>query len=349
MTQISNRFHILVALATALLSPLVNHHGSQVSGQEGKWVVQESGVSDHLRDVAFVDGKKGFAVGDNQTLLKTIDGGQTWKRVISRKESDSFSYVLFSSTTEGWVVSRNVRVILHTTDGGDSWKQIPLPKEGIALKHACCISAVGSRFYYLYWGLSGTHLYTTNDAGVSWTALNDTIQVGGVSDTASMMFVDQQLGWYARFSGTPGTAYLGTTHNGGKSWSEQKLPTTWKMNVSFMDMKHGWILPNFGKLYATQDAGKTWTAQEVGNRSTQPFLDMHFIDSQTGYVVHSDSDGNTSRFQVKQTIDGGKNWKPLGGHILTVNMVKGVAFSVDGSGWVVGDNGFIAHYRSSAK
>ncbi len=339
----------IVGWLVVLLSPTFTGQSARLLAQESKWETQPSGVEDNLRNVTFLNNKKGFAVGDNQTLLQTTDGGQSWRRMIPKKTSDSFLQIFFSSPTEGWVFSDRVRVILRTTDGGDTWNAVPLPKEDIALKHVCHASVVGSTLYYLYWGLSGTHLYETHDAGQTWRELNNKITVGGVSDVASMVFVDQQHGWYTRFTGTPGTAYAGITEDGGRTWREQRLETKWKMKLIFIDKQHGWILPEFGKIHTTSDGGKTWAPQEIGHRATQPLLDMQFLDTQSGYVVHSANERNISRYQVRQTADGGKTWTPMGGYVFTTEILKGVAFSREGEGWVVGTKGFISHYRDQAK
>jgi photosystem II stability/assembly factor-like uncharacterized protein len=39
------------------------------------WVTQTSGTTNTLRDIFFIDGSTGWAVGENGTVLKTTNGG----------------------------------------------------------------------------------------------------------------------------------------------------------------------------------------------------------------------------------------------------------------------------------
>src|SRR6266545_3157140 len=53
---------------------------------EEHWDVQPSGVGDDLKDVTFVSPTVGWAVGSNNTIIKTTDGGWTWQRQVERRE-----------------------------------------------------------------------------------------------------------------------------------------------------------------------------------------------------------------------------------------------------------------------
>src|SRR5439155_5845466 len=87
----------------------------------GAWEVQKSGAEDALYAVAAPGNDVAIAVGDNRTILKTADGGKTWKRVAEPKQGwGALDMVLFTSPKEGWATSSTYGA-LHTTDGGDSW------------------------------------------------------------------------------------------------------------------------------------------------------------------------------------------------------------------------------------
>jgi len=51
----------------------------------GGWVLQTSGVTDDLKDVHFLDAQLGFVVGHGNTILRTTDGAQNWKRLLQPK------------------------------------------------------------------------------------------------------------------------------------------------------------------------------------------------------------------------------------------------------------------------
>src|SRR5437588_12800738 len=69
------------------------------------WEVQASGVEDHLRAVAFVSDKDGWAVGDHNTVLRTTDGGRTWARQLERQaKGPDWGQVLLAGPKQGWVI-----------------------------------------------------------------------------------------------------------------------------------------------------------------------------------------------------------------------------------------------------
>ncbi len=340
---------ILALMALLFAQPALaqNKPAAADTKEKSVWEEQKSGVEDDLHDVAFVDGKAGFAVGDNQTILKTTDGGQSWRRVIDRIERGGRSElreVQFGSPKEGWAISGVAATILHTADGGESWQSVPLPKDSLALKHKITQAAVGSNYYYLCWGLSGTHLFHTSNAGRTWQELNNQIKLGGVDADARLFFLDAERGWYANLRGIPGRGYLGTTTDGGKSWNEQQLPANRSMRLQFVDKDRGWVLPETGLFLATIDGGKSWSEHKLAPKKPISQMDLHFLNAESGYVVHyADGTKNQPGFEVRHTDDGGKTWNVVGGFVATLNFPRSMAFTAEGEGWLVGKKGYIAH------
>jgi photosystem II stability/assembly factor-like uncharacterized protein len=85
----------------------------------GTWEVQKSGVTDTLRAVTFLDDKVGIAVGDKTTILKTADGGKTWKPLELSKDSGNLIDLHFTDAKLGHVLTTTG--VQRTTDGGKSW------------------------------------------------------------------------------------------------------------------------------------------------------------------------------------------------------------------------------------
>ena len=52
-------------------------------------------------------------------MLKTVDGGVTWKRQTSGTERGLYE-LFFTDASHGWAVGEQ-GVILHTDDGGEQW------------------------------------------------------------------------------------------------------------------------------------------------------------------------------------------------------------------------------------
>ncbi len=314
----------------------------------GKWVVQKSGVEDYLRDIAFLNDEVGVAVGDHATVVRTTDGGATWQPVYEPKQGqrrDDLYRILFSGPKEGWVISGISNTILHTNDAGATWHPVKLPSPGgrfdLAGKHNCAQAAAGSRYFYLCWGLTGSHLFQTDDAGGTWKVLTSDIKVQG----AGLSIPDGTHGVFAARVGTPSTGYLGQTSDGGATWQVQKA-NDGKLNsgnyalVQMIDKDNGWYIPHYGTIHVTTDGGKTWTPQELGHYSTNTLAALHFLDTQRGHVLCEANPG-----EVRRTSDGGKTWHSLG-KLSNTGHLSGMSFPSMQHGWVVGDKGYIEHYSA---
>ena len=114
----------------------------------------EPGVGVHLRDVCFADAQHGWVVGENGTILATVDGGTTWTRqsegvpvptprrpqVVHKQygldtlpdiegppPGLQLMSVRFLDASRGWTVgffpSEGRSVVLRTVDGGATWAE----------------------------------------------------------------------------------------------------------------------------------------------------------------------------------------------------------------------------------
>ena len=99
-----------------------------VTAQEG-WLMQNSGTSNHLYSVCFVNKDTGWVVGGSydksSIILKTTDGGSNWYPQNSGTNDCLYS-VHFIDAKTGWAVGGDDwgpedQNILHTNDGGLNW------------------------------------------------------------------------------------------------------------------------------------------------------------------------------------------------------------------------------------
>jgi photosystem II stability/assembly factor-like uncharacterized protein len=75
--------------------------------------------SNGIRDITFVDDNLGFAVGTNELIMKTTDGGDNWDFIPSGTTS-TLQAVDFANASIGFACGWN-GTILGTEDGGETW------------------------------------------------------------------------------------------------------------------------------------------------------------------------------------------------------------------------------------
>ena len=85
----------------------------------GKLDPQTSGTTNQLRAVWFTDANTGVVVGDQGTILRTTDGGESWVPETS-SSSEMLLGLSFADASNGTALGQ-LGTILRTTDGGQTW------------------------------------------------------------------------------------------------------------------------------------------------------------------------------------------------------------------------------------
>lgn len=98
--------------------------------------------------------------------------------------------------------------------------------------------------------------------------------------------------------------------------------------VFFADASTGWMVGEAGRIYATTDAGATWTAQSSGTAVT--LRRVQFVSATRGWIV---GDGGT----ILRTSDGGSTWTAAASG--TSNDLRSLSFVSASTGWAVGFQG----------
>jgi photosystem II stability/assembly factor-like uncharacterized protein len=312
---------LLLALAAAYAQP------SDKPKIIYRWDVQKSGVEDDLLSVCFVSRQVGYAAGKNSTVIKTTDGGNTWTRLLERKEGPDFRSAIFTSPSDGWLSGR---VLLHTRDGGESWQPAaPLPgPAGFGGG-----SMLGSSRLQLHVPNMGQGVFRSDDGGRTWKPLGDP----GRNDFTTVFFFDDQHGWVAG-----GYGRLASTEDGGATWKLHDPPLKAAFEkIQFVSADTGWLLPRGGHQggpLVTTDGGKTWTSQYAGVETYRPIADMQFLDSNAGFLL---AEANRDSI-VLATSNGGKTWRTIG-HIQKDS--SALSFPAADEGWAVGSKGYVVHYH----
>ena len=293
-----------------------------------RWDVQPTGVPDDLTAVYFVNDNLGFAAGKNNTIIRTTDGGKTWKRLLERRESGpQYDQLVFINEKEGWL--REPKALLHTTDGGDTWQaaaKLPLQMDyGFGAG-----SAAGSSWFQLQVEHTGVGLYRTDDGGKLWQ------KAGEVPENSyqDLFFLDAKHGWVVGRYLKKSIAY---TTDGGATWTGVTQEVSEITNkVRFAGPTTGWAFGKNGSfVLASSDGGKTWKAQPTGLPDYRPPVDISVLSERQVFISTTEA--------VLSTSNGGDSWKMIGN--FRSETISALSFPDSNHGWVVGRQGFVSHYH----
>lgn len=226
-------------------------------------VASYSQFADTLRGVAFIDAERGFAVGDDGRILRTLDKGAHWEAFNRTFESyddpqwadlrfDGAAYaVAFADAEHGVIVGEDR--ILRSSDGGQQWQRVPQSLDHIALQR---LQFVDARRGWAV-GSSGTVL-RTDDSGAHWVTVSlgdEVVHLMGVS------FSDPTHGCIG------GGYKVWCSADAGQHWqrAEVSLPkgidgdSSLAMTQLLMrDASQGWFVTRDGLIFDTSDGGRHW-------------------------------------------------------------------------------------------
>lgn len=204
-----------------------------------------SGVMDK-RTVIHAGGR----VGGPAFLMRSLDGGKTWKSQDLSAHTKMILDVKFFNENEGFVMgasdadtAKSNAIIIATKDGGATWKRV----------------YQSTRPFELTWKAS----FPTRKTGYV------TIQNYNPDKTASQRFVAK-------------------TTDGGETWKEVPLVnehSVRQFGVGFADELTGWVGTTNGG-YETRDGGASWTYVDMG-RAVNKVRIVPAAGSKMGFVAYA--------------------------------------------------------------
>jgi photosystem II stability/assembly factor-like uncharacterized protein len=336
--------------ALALAAALGAAAGPGAQSPAVTWTTQTSGVTVRLRGVSAVSNDVAWASGAAGTVLRTTDGGRTWRpRPVPGAAGLDFRDVDAASAAVAHVLSigpGDASRIYHTEDGGTTWTErfrnadpeafFDAVAFADARRGAAVSDSVGGRFV----------VRLTADGGRTWTAVPPDRLPPALEGEGAFA----ASGTNVAMAG-PERIWVGTTRgrvlrstDGGRSWSVHATPiatgdATGIFSIAFRDAAHGVVVGgNYQRegdavdnVAITADGGVTWTRPTGGGlggfRSVVAWL--------PGRAPRLLAVGPTGS---DWSDDDGRRWQPAGGDGYD-------AFSVAPSGafgWATGAGGRIA-------
>ncbi|HKB64232.1 MAG TPA: hypothetical protein VKC61_00135 [Pyrinomonadaceae bacterium] len=290
-----------------------------------QWALQSSGVTTRLRGVSAVSERIAWASGADSTVLRTTDGGATWKKltvtadVLDFRDIDAFDErTAYALSIGNGPASR----IYKTTDAGATWKlqfRNDDPKafyDAMSFWDANHGIVIGD-------SIDGQFcIMTTENGGRSWVrvpanALPPSLENEGAfaASGTNIALFGKSHAWIG--TGAGAKARVMRTTDRGRTWKIAETPlmadaSAGIFSVAFRDAKHGVIVGGdyrkeneaVDNLAATSDGGVTWTLVKglSGFRSV-----VAYVPTMPGTLVAVGPSG------ADYSTDDGRTWNIIPG------------------------------------
>ncbi|MBL0743470.1 YCF48-related protein [Chryseolinea lacunae] len=226
-------------------------------------------------DVATIEMNYGFT----EFVLKTTDGGTTWKRWDLPAQTDARIINLrFVDADHGFATFKNSKdndELFATIDGGQSWNPVNPP--GLrAIKTLHWIdgkTAVAFGTTSLY----DNEFFRTENGGTSWEPISlPVFPQQDINILTDIAFVDANNGFAVGAAGN-----ILRTNDKGKTWRSANEGYPFFHSLSFPSKNVGYASSGKG-FFKTTDGGATWTFQHQSESLT--VLNMQFVSETDGML-----------------------------------------------------------------
>lgn len=310
-----------------------------------------------LEGVSAVDADTCWAVGYAGTVLKTGDGGKSWRAQDPGTREHLMGVAALDADTA--LIAGKGGIVLKTVDGGETW----VKKESGTSEDLEAITALDDRTAWAV-GYHGTILKTgdggeswqrqasgtdvvlegvapadgnvawacgwygtllnTSDGGATWQAVTDyTTPWGGWTSFYAISATGPENCWVM------GDRLVLWTGDGGRSWSARGGGADYGLvGMAAMDADTAWVCGGGGAISKTVNGGEEWSGQDTGSRDT--IARMSVVDGDTVFAVGSSG-------ALLRTSDGGLSWER--GSSGPTPRIADVSAVDPRTAWAVGERG----------
>ena len=270
---------IAIAPAGARLVAVGDRGGIVRSDDRGASWTQAASVPVQalLTGVCFFDARHGVAVGHDEVILVTDDGGDHWKLAHYAPEAQRPLLDVWCGTNGAAIAVGAYSTFLVSGDGGASWAKrpfapspAPVPKgSASAARPASAIEQAGGGYHLnriagaaasrLYIAGEAGHLYRSEDAGGHWQEL--------VSPYAGSFFDVLPLGGDALLAcALRGNLYR--SDDAGASWRRLETGTDQMLDgAALLGEGEVAVVGLAGVVLVSRDAGRSFSLEQQSDRS----------------------------------------------------------------------------------
>ncbi len=242
---------------------------SQDAGETWEWIRIPGYYKIDFRDIEAFSKSSAIVMGVDEPayILKTTDGGITWKNVFKDTTQGMFLDAMeFWNEESGIVIGDpidNKFFIARTFDGGNKWRGLPIENYPVADNGEACFAASGTNIRklnkaeacFVTGGLKSRLFIRDKKIDIPFTQGKATCGANSVAvkDENTLIVVG---GDYLNVDSASNNCFI--TKDGGNTWSVPQVPPHgYRSCVQYLGGKE-WVCCGTNGVDYTKDDGKTW-------------------------------------------------------------------------------------------
>lgn len=290
---------VLLALASAAIG------AAAAAAAAAQWRLADNPRGYGLQAAELTSARAGIAVGQTVSLraaiLRSTDGGLTFKRVLRLNENTNLADVRVGADGVGYAAGadRTNALLLQTRDRGQTWRRLTLPATIRGLK---ALAVEGSTI--LVGGAATVAL--SEDAGAHWRRISIP---SAMTDVAAVGLSSDALVVAGTHYGNDGV--IATTTTRGRSWRLQHVSGTAVRFTPLRSLGSTSFSVGYSNaegaaaIVRSADRGLTWRTSVL--KHMRIVSDVWFTGPTAGWVAYQP--GVAPASAVATTHDGGRTWK----------------------------------------
>lgn len=293
----------------------------------GQWTDQNSGITNDLNDVFFLNSNNGWAVGRQGKIVMTSTGGTaTWLAQNSGTTND-LNKVFMVNTNVGYAVGDNGTVIKYN---GSTWSALNISYSQDM--HGVYFLDANTGWVSGDWG----RIMMTTDGGSTWTTqVNNAMYTNLFYD---IHMVNSGDGWAVGTSGR-------VLHYNGSNWSNVSTPATGDLySVSFSSSTNGIITGENSKVYYYNSGTITEHSTSLPDNSFHVYSVVS-ISPTLAYAATSPGFGGGGIILKYNGSSWTTDYEYTG---IYTELFYGISFPVASKGFAVGAGGMIKTFGTSS-